>query len=172
MCKWIGITWVTLSLIVLMLISLMVINTEISLKYEINELLDTTDTVYIETAEKYFKFRIEVLTEFAIYVVVNIILIVVLFEKKRNNRLINITWTVLSVTVLLQLLSVIAITALSYKNEMSELTRPGFDSVTLDVASNYLKGTITTLKEFALYVLINIILITITLLAKNDKQWR
>ena len=55
---------------------------------------------------------------------------------------------------------------------MSELTRPGFDSVTLDVASNYLKGTITTLKEFALYVLINIILITITLLAKNDKQWR
>lgn len=81
MCKWIGITWGTLSLIVLMLISLMVINTEISLKYEINELLDTTDTVYIETAEKYFKFRIEVLTEFAIYVVVNIILIVVLFEK-------------------------------------------------------------------------------------------
>ena len=73
-----------------MLISLMVINTEISLKYEINELLDTTDTVYIETAEKYFKFRIEVLTEFAIYVVVNIILIVntsvkIYRTKKLNN---------------------------------------------------------------------------------------
>lgn len=90
MHKWVRITCFVLSLIVLALITLMVINTEVSLKYEIDE-LDTTDRIYIETADKYFKFKIEAITEFAIYVLINITIIVALFEKKRKNRLMDIT---------------------------------------------------------------------------------
>ena len=127
MHKWVRITCFVLSLIVLALITLMVINTEVSLKYEIDE-LDTTDRIYIETADK---------------------------------------WAGLSLIVLLQILLMATTTTLGHEDEASNLICLGFDSVPLNIASGYLKGTILTLKEFALYVLINIIFIVIKLLNSN-----
>lgn len=168
MHKWVRITCFVLSLIVLALITLMVINTEVSLKYEIDG-LDTTDRIYIGTADKYFKFKIEAITEFAIYVLINITIIVAFFEKKRKNRLMDITWAGLSLIVLLQILLMATTTTLGHDDEVSNLICLGFDSVPLNIASGYLKGTILTLKEFALYVLINIIFIVIKLLNSNGK---
>lgn len=173
MRKWIIITWLMLSLTVLILVILMYLNTMVSFKYEI-EPIRANDTIYVEAATRYFKFKIDSLIEFALYVIVNILLMIKPIKKKiemnRSMKIIKLSWTVLSVTVLLWILLIMADTVMSHRYEVSERISLGLDYVTLDMASGYLKGTILTLKEFALYVLINMIFIVATLFVKNKDE--
>ena len=88
------------------------------------------------------------------------------------KKWINIIWLIISIAVLMLVLYMILNTMVSYKYEIDERRIlgkliQGFDFITLDVASGYLKGTILTLKGFALYVLINMIFIVATLFVKN-----
>ena len=46
----------------------------------------------------------------------------------------------------------------------------GFDSVLIEVAAGYINGELIVLKGFVLYIGINILFITITLFAKNDRK--
>ncbi len=163
-----------LSLTVLILVILMYLNTMVSFKYEI-EPIGANDTICVEAATRYFKFKIDSLIEFAFYVIVNIILMIGLLKERiemnKSMKIIKLSWTVLSVTVLLWILLIMTDTIMSHRYIVSERISLGLDSVTLDVASGYLKGTILTLKRFALYVLINIIFIVAALFVENKYEY-
>lgn len=92
MKKWIKHIWLIISAIVFIFVLLMTINTMVSYKYEISErmilgkIIQGFDSVPIEIAERYLNGEILVLMGFALYVGINIIVIVsMMIIKKRNE---------------------------------------------------------------------------------------
>lgn len=91
------------------------------------------------------------------------------------RKWIKIIWLIISVIAFILVILMIINTLVSYKYEISERMilgnmMRGFDSVPIEVAAGYLKGTLLVLKGFVLYIGINILFITITLFVKNDRK--